>query len=68
VHHSIVEGEPGIFPDPVARVMRAIGGWFGRRKGSDDDAPRDVGGTDDDRDGRVAGGDAGSDGGDAPRA
>lgn len=28
---TIVEGEPGIFPDPVARVMRTIGGWFGRR-------------------------------------
>ena len=26
--HTIVEGDPGIFPDPVARVMRKIGGWF----------------------------------------
>ncbi|HEY6416138.1 MAG TPA: hypothetical protein VIX41_07875 [Acidimicrobiales bacterium] len=30
--HTIVEGEPGIFPAPVARVMRKIGGWFDRRK------------------------------------
>lgn len=30
--HTIVEGEPGIFPDPVARVMRRIGGWFERRR------------------------------------
>lgn len=29
---TIVEGEPGIFPEPVARVMRTIGGWFDRRK------------------------------------
>jgi hypothetical protein len=51
VLHAIVEGEPGIFPDPVARVMRTIGGWFGRRRGSDTDARRDAddadaGGTD----------------------
>jgi hypothetical protein len=32
VLRTIVEGEPGIFPDPVARVMRTIGGWFGRRR------------------------------------
>lgn len=32
VLHTIVEGEPGIFPDPVARVMRRIGGWFDRRR------------------------------------
>jgi hypothetical protein len=32
VLHTIVEGEPGIFPEPVARVMRAIGGLFGHRK------------------------------------
>jgi hypothetical protein len=34
VLHTIVEGEPGIFPDPVARVMRRIGGWFGHRRSS----------------------------------
>jgi hypothetical protein len=32
VLRTIVEGEPGIFPEPVARVMRTIGGWFDRRK------------------------------------
>jgi hypothetical protein len=32
VLHTIVEGEPGIFPEPVARVMRAIGGLFGHRR------------------------------------
>jgi hypothetical protein len=36
---DVVEGEPGIFPEPVARVMRSIGGLFGgrRRQRSDDD-------------------------------
>jgi hypothetical protein len=37
VLRTIVEGEPGIFPDPVARVMRTIGGWFDRRRSGDDD-------------------------------
>jgi hypothetical protein len=32
VLHTIVEGEPGIFPEPVARIMRTIGGWFGRKE------------------------------------
>jgi hypothetical protein len=41
VLRTIVEGEPGIFPDPVARLMRTIGGWFGRRKGDDEQAPTD---------------------------
>ena len=40
---NIVEGEPGIFPDPVARVLRGIGGIFrrpGRRRAAEDeDAP-----------------------------
>lgn len=27
----MMEGEPGIFPDPVARVFRSIGRIFGRR-------------------------------------
>jgi hypothetical protein len=26
---DVVEGEPGIFPEPVARVLRKIGGLFG---------------------------------------
>jgi hypothetical protein len=30
MHHAIVEGEPGIFPDPIARLMRAVGGLFRR--------------------------------------
>jgi hypothetical protein len=34
VRHGIVEGEPGIFPAPVAKVMRAIGGLFGKKKPS----------------------------------
>ena len=36
---DVVEGEPGIFPEPVARFMRSIGGLFGgsRRRRSDDD-------------------------------
>jgi hypothetical protein len=38
---DVVEGEPGIFPEPVARVMRSIGGLFGgskRRRSEDDGA------------------------------
>jgi hypothetical protein len=36
---DVVEGEPGIFPEPITRFMRSIGGLFGggRRKRSDDD-------------------------------
>ena len=34
---TIVEGEPGIFPDPVARIMRGIGGLFRRRPERDPD-------------------------------
>jgi hypothetical protein len=32
MRYGIVEGEPGIFPDPIARVFRAIGGLFGGRR------------------------------------
>ena len=32
MRHGIVEGEPGAFPAPVAKVMRAIGGFFGKKK------------------------------------
>ena len=41
VLRTIVEGEPGIFPDPVARLMRGIGGLFRRRPRPDaaPDAP-----------------------------
>jgi hypothetical protein len=37
MRHGIVEGEPGIFPDPISRIMRKIGGFFDRRK--DDPEP-----------------------------
>lgn len=37
--HTIVEGEPGIFPEPVARLMRTIGGWFDRRKPAEPPGP-----------------------------
>lgn len=30
--HAIVEGEPGIFPDPVARILRKVAGLFQRRR------------------------------------
>jgi hypothetical protein len=33
VRHGIVEGEPGIFPAPIARLFQAIGRLFGRRPG-----------------------------------
>jgi len=29
---GVVEGEPGIFPDPIARLYRWLVGLFGRRK------------------------------------
>jgi hypothetical protein len=38
VLYTIVEGEPGIFPDPVARIMRGVGGLFRRRPARDPDA------------------------------
>jgi hypothetical protein len=47
---DVVEGEPGIFPEPITRFMRTIGGLFGgRRQRSEDDraATADAGGTDD---------------------
>jgi hypothetical protein len=31
VLRTIVEGEPGAFPEPVARLMRGIGGLFRRK-------------------------------------
>lgn len=39
---DVVEGEPGIFPEPVARIMRSIGGLFGggrRRRPDEGQAP-----------------------------
>jgi hypothetical protein len=32
MQHGVVEGEPGVFPAPIAKVMRSIGGLFGRKK------------------------------------
>ena len=32
MRYGVVEGEPGVFPAPVAKVMRAIGGLFGKKK------------------------------------
>jgi hypothetical protein len=39
---DVVEGEPGIFPAPVARIMRSIGGLFGggRRRRPDESEAR----------------------------
>jgi hypothetical protein len=31
MRHGIVEGEPGIFPAPIARLFQAIGRIFRRR-------------------------------------
>lgn len=42
---TIIEGEPGIFPDPVARVMRKIGGLFDRSRSTRPEPP-DERGTD----------------------
>jgi hypothetical protein len=39
---TIVEGEPGIFPDPVARIMRGIGGLFRRKAHPSDTPPTDA--------------------------
>ncbi len=33
MRHGIVEGEPGIFPDPIARLFVAIGRFLRRRRG-----------------------------------
>lgn len=33
---SIVEGEPGIFPDPIARVLRLLGRPFKRDRQKED--------------------------------
>lgn len=34
MRNAVVEGEPGIFPDPIARVLRAVGrfvtNWLGK--------------------------------------
>ncbi|MBV8303619.1 MAG: hypothetical protein JOZ04_05380 [Acidimicrobiia bacterium] len=38
MRYNIVEGEPGIFPDPIARFYRWIVGLFGRAA----DPPRET--------------------------
>ncbi len=35
MRNSIVEGEPGIFPDPISRVFGAINRWVRRRAGKE---------------------------------
>jgi len=35
MRHGIVEGEPGIFPDPIARLFVAIGRFLRRRIGAE---------------------------------
>jgi hypothetical protein len=37
---GVVEGEPGIFPDPIARVLRAIGRFIPPRR-RDETKPRE---------------------------
>ncbi|MGI9080035.1 MAG: hypothetical protein ACR2GF_04330 [Acidimicrobiales bacterium] len=51
MRHGIVEGEPGIYPDPFARVMRAIGRLFShraRRAPDDQESPPPPGSPPDD--------------------
>ena len=38
---GIVEGEPGIFPDPVARLLRQLARPFRARKSNDTESPVD---------------------------
>ena len=44
---TIVEGEPGMFPEPVARIMRGIGGLFRRKPQPADTPPTDPPPSDD---------------------
>ena len=39
MRNSIVEGEPGIFPDPIARVFVAVSRWVRRRAGKEPAPP-----------------------------
>jgi hypothetical protein len=39
MRHGIVEGEPGIFPAPIARLFQAIGRLFGRGRRSNPQPP-----------------------------
>ena len=38
MRHGIVEGEPGIFPDPIARLFVAISRFLRRRSGREEEA------------------------------
>lgn len=57
MRYAIVEGEPGIFPDPVARLLRRLGRLARRRQDAEPPPPRPDGpeaagtGADDERDG-----------------
>jgi hypothetical protein len=42
VKFGVVEGEPGIFPDPIARVLRAIGRFITTRRGEAVQPPEEV--------------------------
>lgn len=41
----VIEGEPGIFPQPIADVLRRVGRWaergLGRRRRQEDPPPPD---------------------------
>jgi hypothetical protein len=39
VPHNIVEGEPGIFPEPITRFMRKIGELFGAKRKPAEEPP-----------------------------
>jgi hypothetical protein len=41
MRRGIVEGEPGIFPDPIARLFVAIARFLRRRAGAEEKAPPD---------------------------
>jgi hypothetical protein len=49
MRNQIVEGEPGIFPDPIARVMRALANLFRRERAQEPDteAPAELSGEND---------------------
>jgi hypothetical protein len=42
MRHNIVEGEPGIFPDPIARFLRWVFGPLSRRARGRTQAPPDA--------------------------
>jgi hypothetical protein len=41
MRHGIVEGEPGMFPDPIARLFVAISRFLRRRSGAEKDAKQE---------------------------